>query len=96
MYKTIVAYLTLALMFASSNSSSTDVTTKNYFNELTPANNCIYFTVGSGTGCDWICNYCANMLSTGNYYFPDGVCTYMSGGCVGNPIAGKMYSCCAV
>ncbi len=96
MYKTIVAYL--ALMFASSNSSSTDVTTKNFYSykALTPSNNCIYFTVGSGTGCDWICNYCANMLSTGNYYFPDGVCTYMSGGCVGNPVAGKMYSCCAV
>lgn len=63
---------------------------------ITPVNNCIQFTVGSGTGCDWMCNYCANQLGTFNYYFTDGVCTYQTGGCVGNPIAGKVYSCCSV
>lgn len=63
---------------------------------ITPVNNCIQFTVGSGTGCDWMCNYCANTLGTFNYYFPDSVCTYQTGGCVGNPVAGKVYSCCSV
>jgi hypothetical protein len=59
-------------------------------------NNCITFTLGSGTGCDWMCNYCANNLGTNNYYFPDGVCSYQSGGCVGSPQSGKQYSCCSV
>jgi hypothetical protein len=58
--------------------------------------NCVSFTVSSGTGCAWMCNYCANTLGTNNYYFTDGVCTYQTGGCVGNPIAGKVYTCCAV
>ncbi len=62
-----------------------------------PENQCIQFTVGSGTGCDWMCNYCANQLGTNNYYFVDGVCTYQQGqGCVGSPVAGKSYTCCAV
>lgn len=33
---------------------------------------------------------------TNNYYFTDSVCTYQSGGCVGNPVAGKTYTCCSV
>lgn len=61
------------------------------------SNNCIQFSVSSGTGCAWMCNYCANQLGTNNYYFTDNVCVYEEGqGCVGNPIAGKMYSCCSV
>lgn len=63
---------------------------------ITPVNNCIQFSVSSGTGCAWMCNYCSNQLGTFNYYFPDNVCTYQTGGCVGNPIAGKTYSCCSV
>ena len=58
-------------------------------------NNCITFLIGEGTGCDWMCNYCSNELGTNNYYFADSVCTYGQGGCVGNPIAGKQYTCCA-
>lgn len=58
-------------------------------------NGCVSFTVGQGTGCDWMCNYCSNMLGTNNYYFTDGVCTYQTGGCVGNPVAGKQYTCCS-
>ena len=46
--------------------------------------------------CAWMCNYCANQLGTNNYYFTDGVCTYQSGGCAGNPVAGKTYTCCGV
>jgi hypothetical protein len=62
-----------------------------------PENNCVTFSVSSGTGCAWMCNYCANQLGTNNYYFTDNVCTYQEGtGCVGNPIAGKSYTCCSV
>jgi hypothetical protein len=60
-------------------------------------NNCIQFSVGSGTGCAWMCNYCSNQLGTSNYYFTDSVCTYQEGqGCVGNPVAGKTYTCCSL
>ena len=57
--------------------------------------NCITFLIGPGTGCDWMCNYCSNMLGTNNYYFTDNVCTYETGGCVGNPVSGKQYTCCS-
>lgn len=30
--------------------------------EVAPSNNCITFTVSQGTGCAWMCNYCANQL----------------------------------
>jgi hypothetical protein len=58
-------------------------------------NDCISFSVSSGTGCAWMCNYCANSLGTTNYYFTDGVCKYGSGGCYGNPQIGVQYTCCA-
>jgi hypothetical protein len=61
-----------------------------------PTNNCIQFTVNSGTGCNWMCNYCSNILGTSNYYFLDSICTYQQGGCVGNPIAGNIYTCCSL
>ena len=64
---------------------------------LITSNSCVQFSVTSGTGCAWMCNYCASQLGTNNYYFTDGVCTYQQGqGCVGNPIAGKTYTCCSV
>ena len=56
---------------------------------------CIHFSVGQGTGCQWMCQYCANQLGTNNYYFTDGVCTYQTGGCIGNPQVGVTYTCCA-
>ena len=37
-----------------------------------------------------------NALGTFNYYFPDSVCTYQTGGCVGNPLASETYTCCSV
>ena len=59
-------------------------------------NNCVTFSVTAGTGCAWMCNYCASHLGTNNYYFTDGVCSYEEGtGCVGNPIAGAEYTCCS-
>jgi hypothetical protein len=60
------------------------------------SNGCISFSVSSGTGCAWMCNYCANNLGTNNYYFTNGVCSYQSGGCVGNPQVGVQYTCCSV
>jgi len=62
---------------------------------INPQNNCINFSVGTGTGCSWMCSYCANTLGTNNYYFTTGVCTYQSGGCVGNPQTGVTYTCCS-
>ena len=58
-------------------------------------NNCINFSVGAGTGCAWMCSYCEQQLGTTNYYFTDGVCTYETGGCVGNPQVGVTYTCCS-
>jgi hypothetical protein len=66
-----------------------------YCETITPQNNCISFSVGSGTGCQWMCNYCATQLGTTNYYFTNGVCTYETGGCVGNPQVGVTYTCCS-
>jgi len=63
---------------------------------ITPQNNCVSFSVSSGTGCSWMCNYCASQLGTNNYYFTTDVCTYQTGGCVGNPLSGVTYTCCAV
>ena len=58
-------------------------------------NKCISFTIGLGTGCDWMCSYCASSLNTSSYYFNPAICTYQSGGCVGNPQPGVSYSCCS-
>ena len=62
---------------------------------IIPQNNCVSFSVSSGTGCVWMCNYCANQLATTNYYFTTDVCKYQSGGCVGNPQVGVTYTCCS-
>ena len=56
---------------------------------------CIHFSVGPGTGCSWVCSYCSEQLGTGNYYFPDGVCTWQTSGCIGSPQTGVTYTCCA-
>jgi hypothetical protein len=57
---------------------------------------CVSFVVGPGTGCSWMCSYCANTLGTPDYYFTTPVCTYEAGGCTGNPIAGVPYTCCSL
>lgn len=93
MFKTIVALFALL-----ATTTATAVPHENYTQvgiTPVPANNCVQFSVTAGTGCAWMCNYCANQLGTFNYYFPDNVCTYQTGGCVGNPIAGKTYTCCS-
>ena len=91
MIKTI--FTLFAALFASANAHTNSTA---LVSVTTPMNNCIQFSVASGTGCAWMCNYCANQLGTYNYYFTDGVCMYQTGGCVGNPIAGKSYTCCSV
>jgi hypothetical protein len=63
---------------------------------IRPVNGCVNFTVAQGTGCQWMCDYCASQLGTNNYYFTTGVCTYETGGFVGNPQAGVTYTCCPV
>ena len=64
--------------------------------DICETNGCVSFTVSSGTGCAWMCQYCASVLGTNNYYFTDGVCSYEEGqGCVGSPMAGKTYTCCS-
>jgi hypothetical protein len=69
---------------------------------------CITFSVGTGTGCQWMCDYCGNQLGTNNYYFTTDVCKYEAiavvdipqvhvlRGCVGNPSPGVSYTCCSV
>jgi len=56
-------------------------------------NNCATFQVASGTGCAWMCSYCATKVGP-SYYFTTDVCTYEAGGCVGNPQTGVDYTCC--
>ncbi len=88
-FTSIFTFVSLFISAMSTNNTCSD-------SSLTLQNNCVTFTIGSGTGCDWMCNYCANKLGTNNYYFPDGVCKYQEGGCVGNPSSGVTYTCCAV
>ena len=57
-------------------------------------NGCVSFQVAPGTGCAWMCNYCASQLGP-TYYFTDAVCSYELDGCTGNPQAGVSYTCCA-
>ena len=88
MFKLLFA-LALALAFTGTDAGKHVISSRH-------ANNCVVFQVAAGTGCQWMCSYCANTLGTNNYYFTDGVCTYGDSGCVGNPVAGASYTCCAV
>ena len=68
---------------------------KNTYVSDNHTNQCVTFNLGEGTGCAWMCNYCAAALGTNNYYFTDGVCTYQEPeGCTGSPVAGTEYTCC--
>jgi len=80
---------------AITNTYSTKLDNCKIVEQRSPQNNCISFSVSQGTGCNWMCNYCASQLGTNNYYFSDGVCKYGTSGCEGNPIAGKTYTCCS-
>ena len=91
--------LLLSVLAVSATTASADCLNLHHNGSLVSSsgpNVCVSFSVGSGTGCAWMCSYCAQQLGTNNYYFTDGVCQYQSGqGCVGNPCAGVQYTCCA-
>jgi len=91
---------TLSALFLLANASNEVCNTGSVVNNVQdPVNGCLTFTVGQGTGCVWMCNYCATNLGTNNYYFTGNppVCTYQqsAGGCVGSPVSGQSYTCCA-
>jgi hypothetical protein len=90
--KFIYGLLFLLSLVDSFSTKTYIVEPKQYVN---PTNNCITFSVSPGTGCAWMCNYCASQLGTNNYYFTTNVCTYQTGGCTGNPQSGVSYSCCS-
>ena len=72
------------------------VSAKNRVRNVIFTNNCVTFSVSQGTGCAWMCNYCANQLGTNNYYFTNNICTYEADkGCVGNPFPDVSYTCCS-
>jgi hypothetical protein len=101
MYKILLALLSViicsqATCYVNSRITCSESSALSNDQLIVPQNNCISFSVGQGTGCAWMYSYCANSLGTNNYYFTDGVCSYQSGGCVGNPVAGKTYTCCSV
>jgi hypothetical protein len=54
---------------------------------------CETFQVAPGTGCAWMCDYCASKVGP-DFYFTTPVCTYTQGGCVGNPLPNVPYTCC--
>ena len=60
---------------------------------FTATHACETFQVAPGTGCAWMCDYCASKLGP-NYFFTTPVCTYEQGGCVGNPLPSASYTCC--
>jgi len=61
---------------------------------FTVTRGCETFQVAPGTGCAWMCDYCASKLGP-NYFFTVPVCTYAQGGCVGSPQPSTLYTCCA-
>jgi hypothetical protein len=96
-----ILFILAAALFSNANSSclleQASPINEQYGLPYLTQNSCVSFTVGSGTGCSWMCNYCAQQLGTNNYYFTDGVCKYDSvqGSCVGNPQTGVTYTCCS-
>lgn len=89
---------TLSTLFLVANATNEVCNTGSIVNSVQdPVNGCLTFTVGQGTGCAWMCNYCATNLGTNNYYFTGNppVCTYQTGGCVGSPVSGQSYTCCS-
>ena len=91
----LLSLLSAFVLFTRSTATTICLNDIDNTNLITPQNNCVSFSVSQGTGCAWMCSYCANSLGTNNYYFTTGVCTYQSGGCVGNPQAGVTYTCCS-
>lgn len=55
---------------------------------------CITFTIGDDTGCQFMCDYCAENLGTNNFYFTDWICKNRNGMCTGSPTPWETYTCC--
>ena len=64
-------------------------------NSTAVASNCFSFVLGSGRACPWMCNHGKNALCSPNSYFADGACAYQPDGCISNPVAGQVYTCCS-
>ena len=56
---------------------------------------CITFTIGEDTGCQYMCDYCAENLGTTNFYFTDWICKNKNGMCSGEPTPWETYTCCS-
>ena len=57
--------------------------------------NCITFTIGDGTDCQFMCDHCSQYLGTNDFFFTDWICQNKNGYCVGNPIPWEEYTCCS-
>ena len=91
-----LSYIIFSLLFSVAQSGLSNTCKEvSAIPKILPQTNCVSFQVSSGTGCAWMCDYCATQLGTNNYYFTDGVCTYESSGCQGYPYSGKTYTCCS-
>lgn len=55
---------------------------------------CITFTIGEDTGCQYMCDYCAENLGTTDFYFTDWICKNKNGMCSGDPMPWETYTCC--
>lgn len=55
---------------------------------------CITFTIGEDTGCQFMCDYCAENLGTTDFYFTDWICKNKNGMCHGDPTPWETYTCC--
>ena len=55
---------------------------------------CITFTIGEDTGCQYMCDYCAENLGTNDFYFTDWICKNKNGMCSGDPTPWETYTCC--
>ena len=57
-------------------------------------NECITFTIGEGTGCQFMCDHCYQNLGTDRFYFTDWICQNKDGICTGDPTPWETYTCC--
>ncbi len=60
-------FILLFALFALARSELTCKTGVNKPNVAIVSNQCVQFSVSAGTGCAWMCSYCANQLGTNNY-----------------------------
>ena len=71
-----------------------NITTNNVTRETLVTETCIKFTNLGNQNCLWMCNYCQQKLVSNDIYFKDNVCIPQGTSCIGNPVQGKIYTCC--